>query len=92
MMRPEVTPTALALDLLLDGVPDGMTLREAMDVLERLVVEATMARHGGRVRDAAQALGVTREGLYRMRQRLGMPVRSGKDRAVPADWRERLAR
>lgn len=88
------SPVVLAHDLILDGVPDGMTLREAMDLLERMVIAGTLARHGGRVKQTAAALGITREGLTLARRRLGLPVKPGGRvaRPVPADWRERLTR
>lgn len=84
------SPVVLAHDLILDGVPEGMTLREAMAIVERHLVEGALARNGGHSTATARQLGMSREGLYRLRQRLGMPMRQGGPVPVPADWRERL--
>lgn len=79
-------------DLIRDGVPEGMTLREAMAIVERRLVEVSLYRNGGRSTATARELGMSREGLYRLRARLGMPVRQGGPVPVPEDWRERLKR
>ena len=80
------------LALLRDGPPAGMSLRQAMDILERRLVEATLERNRGKTTAAARELGMSREGLYRLRDRLGMPKRQGGPVPVPSDWRERLNR
>ena len=79
-----------AADLIRDGVPEGMTLREAMAIVERHLVETSLYRNEGRSSTTARALGMSREGFYRLRSRLGMPVRQGGPVPVPEDWRERL--
>ncbi len=79
-------------DLIRDGIPEGMTLREAMAIVERRLVEMSLYRNGGRSTETARELGMSREGLYRLRARLGMPVRQGGPVPVPEDWRERLKR
>ena len=79
-----------AAELIIDGVPDGMTLREAMAIIARHLVETALYRNGGRSSTTASALGMSREGFYRLRARLGMPVRQGGPVPVPENWRERL--
>ena len=54
---------------------EGMTL----DEVEALLVRKAMARHGGNVNQAAKALGLSRSGLYRRLDKLGMV--SGDDAA-----------
>jgi two-component system nitrogen regulation response regulator NtrX len=46
-------------------VPEGVTLREARARFEREYVAATLARHRGRISEAAKALGIQRTNLYR---------------------------
>lgn len=76
-------------DLIRNGVGPGMTLRQALEVCERLIVEASTEPGETVVRTAAR-LGMTREGYYLAKKRLGIPVPSAT-KPVPADWRERLA-
>lgn len=96
-MRDALLPTAarprsvvMPNDLIRDGVPDGMTLREAMSSIARHLVKDALARSGGSTTATARRLGMSREGFYRARRRLGMPVRQGGPVPVPEDWRERL--
>jgi DNA-binding NtrC family response regulator len=49
------------------SVPPGDTTLEAA---ERLMIERALARHGGNVSKAAEALGLSRSALYRRLQRL----------------------
>lgn len=55
---------------------EGMTL----DEVEALLVRKAMARHEGNVNQAAKALGLSRSGLYRRLDKLGMV--SGDDAAA----------
>ena len=86
----EVVAILKALEILRDGPPPGMTFRQAMAILERRVLEAAIERNGGRTSQTARELGMSREGLFQARKRLGMAVRKGGPVPVPADWRERL--
>ncbi|MCB9733238.1 MAG: sigma-54-dependent Fis family transcriptional regulator [Deltaproteobacteria bacterium] len=54
--------------------PDGqpVTLKDAVAATERAVVEAAIARHGGNVSQAARELDLTRPGLYKVMERLGL--------------------
>lgn len=80
----------LARKLLEDGVPDGMTLREALELCERLLVESTLLECGS-MPATAERLGLTREGLWKVRRRVGMPVRQpAGEKPIPDDWRARL--
>lgn len=59
----------------LDGVPRVVTghgLREAREQFERECIEAALARHQGRVGEAARALGIQRTNLYRKVRQLGI--------------------
>jgi two-component system nitrogen regulation response regulator NtrX len=51
----------------------GVTLREARARFERECIGAVLARHQGRVGDAARALGIQRTNLYRKVRQLQMP-------------------
>lgn len=76
--------------LLEDGVPDGMTLREALELCERLLVESTLIECGS-MPATAERLGLTREGLWKIRKRVGMPrIQAPHEKPIPDDWRERL--
>jgi DNA-binding NtrC family response regulator len=61
----------------LDGfVPrlgQGVTLRAARGQFERECISAVLARHHGRVGDAARALGIQRTNLYRKVRQLKIP-------------------
>ena len=48
------------------------TLREAVEAAETQVVEAALTRTGGNMSQAARELGLTRPGLYKVMERLGM--------------------
>jgi len=49
-----------------------VTLREAVIETERRVIEEALTRTGGNVSQAARDLGLTRPGLYKVMERLGM--------------------
>ena len=44
----------------------------AVEHLERAMIQYALTRFGGRVEDTAEALGLSRKGLYLKRQRLGL--------------------
>jgi DNA-binding NtrC family response regulator len=50
----------------------GDTLRETLDRVEAWLIREALAAHGGRRAQTARRLGVTREGLYKKMQRLGI--------------------
>jgi transcriptional regulator with GAF, ATPase, and Fis domain len=50
----------------------GDTLRETLDRVEAWLIREALAAHGGRRTQTARRLGVTREGLYKKMQRLGI--------------------
>jgi DNA-binding NtrC family response regulator len=47
-------------------------LAPELERVERRMIRAALTAHGGRVEAAAQALGISRKGLYLKRQRLGI--------------------
>jgi Nif-specific regulatory protein len=58
---------------LLDALPTGgEPLRVTIARVETLVVQRSLARHGGRRAETARALGITREGLHKKMRRLGI--------------------
>ena len=50
----------------------GDSLRETLDRVEAWLIREALAAHGGRRAQTARHLGVTREGLYKKMQRLGI--------------------
>lgn len=70
--------TASDLDLKSEiGLPDGLDLRSAREALEREMVEKAIARCGGNLTQAAQALGISRPTLYDLMEKLGMGKEGG---------------
>src|SRR5690606_18426955 len=66
--RPVVQIEDVLRHVSLDGiarVASGRGLREAREQFERECIEAALARHQGRVGEAARALGIQRTNLYR---------------------------
>ncbi len=59
-----------ALDLALFN---GMSLSEARDVFERVLIQASLDEHGGNRTRVAEELGISRAGLFKKMKRLGMP-------------------
>lgn len=73
--RPVVQIEDLLRHVSLDGVPKAAGrsgLREAREQFERECIEAALARHQGRVGEAARALGIQRTNLYRKVRQLGI--------------------
>lgn len=61
-----------------DGdLPDAATgdLAERMAAYERTVIRAELKRHGGRLKDTYEALGISRKGLYEKIRKLGIDAR-----------------
>jgi transcriptional regulator with GAF, ATPase, and Fis domain len=50
----------------------GETLRESLQRIEALLLRRALEAHGGRRAATARSLGITREGLWRKMQRLGI--------------------
>ncbi len=46
-----------------DGIPEDMTLPEAVEELERSMIAAILRKHGGNISRASRDLGITRRGL-----------------------------
>jgi anaerobic nitric oxide reductase transcription regulator len=63
--------------------PPGLTLREATDAFQRQWIAASLARHGGHVRRAADEAGMDRSNFHRLARRLG--VLSGRAGASAGD-------
>lgn len=73
-----------------DGPPEGETLESLVDAFRAHVVAAAIARRETQKR-TAERLGITREGLYKLRRRYGLPIAPvDKGRPIPADFRGRL--
>ena len=53
----------------------GRRLSERIAAHEKLLIEAELARHGGRMRPTYEALGLSRKGLYDKMRRHGIRVR-----------------
>jgi DNA-binding NtrC family response regulator len=74
-----------------DGVPAGESLASLTDEFQRQVIVATLKREK-RCTRAARALGITREWLYKLRKKFGLPIEQADERPIPEDWRERLSK
>lgn len=72
-----------------EGLGEGETLETLRADLDRAVVSAALAFYGRHVR-AAEALGLTREGLYKIRKRVGVEAGGNQAKPIPEDWRDRL--
>jgi len=59
-------------DALPAGETGGATLREATEAFQRRWIEASLARHGGRMSRAAQEAGMDRSNFHRLARRLGV--------------------
>lgn len=92
MMDDRMERIELVEDLVRHGVGPGMTLHEAMEVFQKLVVESTLIAEQSPAK-AMRKLGVSQMGLWKMRRRFGLPIgkRGGhRETPIPDDWRERL--
>ena len=72
-MSEHSTPSAVLAGLGLGGA--AAPLREARQAFERAYILAVLREHGGRVADAARALGLQRSNLYRKARQLRIDLR-----------------
>lgn len=54
------------------SAPEGLSLREAVDNLERNMITRALSQTGGNVSQAAKELGISRMGLYKKIKRLNL--------------------
>jgi DNA-binding NtrC family response regulator len=73
--RGRVGPAALPQHVAQAAAPQGGTFESAREEFERRFVKAALASADGQRARAAQALGVTRQGLAKMMRRLGLDGR-----------------
>ena len=73
--RGRVGPAALPQHVAQAAVPQGGTFESAREEFERRFVKAALASADGQRARAAQALGITRQGLAKMMRRLGLDGR-----------------
>ena len=81
-LSPEITTgmTARGSDLPRAAARGQVTsLAEAVDGLEREIIEATLHKSSGNISEAARTLGLTRRGLYLKLRRLGFETASAQD-------------
>lgn len=83
-----ITKQALS-DALDHGVPEGVSLRELTRAYQKAVLAPTLAKAPSNAA-AARSLGISREGLYKVRERLGLPIDAAGEKPIREDWRERL--
>ncbi len=77
-LSPEITSTAIRQQQLATDSPQRhaarlpvTSLADAVDGLEREIIEATLHQSSGNISEAARTLGLTRRGLYLKLRRLG---------------------
>jgi transcriptional regulator with GAF, ATPase, and Fis domain len=73
--RGRVGPAALPRHVAHGGLPHGGTFEAAREEFERRFIRAALASADGQRARAAEALGVTRQGLAKMMRRLGLDRR-----------------
>ena len=85
-LSPELTSSGLRHQPVDDGQPQRAMLRfpvtslaEAVDGLEREIIEATLHQSSGNISEAARTLGLTRRGLYLKLRRLGFETAPARD-------------
>jgi two-component system response regulator HupR/HoxA len=77
-LSPEITSAAIPRQQVVSETPARpaaripvTSLADAVDGLEREIIEATLHQSGGNISEAARTLGLTRRGLYLKLRRLG---------------------
>jgi DNA-binding NtrC family response regulator len=73
--RPEPSTSSAVLAGL--GLSGAAPLREARRAFERAYIQAVLREHGGRVAEAARALGLQRPNLYRKARQLRIDLQQG---------------
>lgn len=69
----------------------GRYLEDLIDEFRRGVVEAALIAEDYKPSRAARRLGITREYLYKLRRRYGLPIADPKQEpSIPKDFRARL--
>jgi two-component system NtrC family response regulator len=71
---PRITPEDLELDSP-TARNEGITLKEARDAVERELVQRALARHKGRITQAAEELGISRPTFYDLLEKHGLGKR-----------------
>lgn len=77
-------------DALFIGSP--FTMEDLVHEYRKRVIEAAMRAEENRPSRAARRLGISRERLFKLRKRYGLPISPSGEREIPADFRERLKR
>jgi len=54
------------------AAPPGISLKEARETLERLMVQQALKRHSGNITAAAAELGISRPTFYELMEKLGI--------------------
>ncbi len=84
-LSPEITSAAIRQQTFAGDIarpaprPPVTSLAEAVDGLEREIIEATLHQSSGNISEAARALGLTRRGLYLKLRRLGFETAPARD-------------
>lgn len=71
-----------------EAIKPGESLAGQVHAFKRGLIAATI-EEAPTMAEAARRLGITREGLYRLRKRYGLEIPT-QTIGIPADWRERL--
>ena len=61
------------------------TLKEALDALDRTLIQSTLAQCGGNITHAASRLGISRQTLYTTARRCGLNVAGSPPDSSPSD-------
>jgi len=84
-LSPEITSAAIRQQRAVTDLPRLVvrapvtSLAEAVDGLEREIIEATLHQSSGNISEAARTLGLTRRGLYLKLRRLGFETAPNRD-------------
>jgi DNA-binding NtrC family response regulator len=74
-MNDDQRPITAAAVLATLGLGVAASLRDARRAFERAYIQAVLLEHGGRVAEAARALGLQRPNLYRKARQLSIALR-----------------
>jgi two-component system response regulator HupR/HoxA len=83
-LSPEITSAAIRQQPLAEVASQASrlpvtSLADAVDGLEREIIEATLHQSSGNISEAARTLGLTRRGLYLKLRRLGFETAPARD-------------